>query len=273
MLEQLKYVNHLGEVIEFGRKGIFVNSNDLRDYEWTYDSSRSKAENFRRGVVTKTIPVVISAESKKKCIDIKNQIYEICEKDIIAEQKGRLYIDSYYLECYMFSSEKSNYLDSATTINISLKAVSDDGMWVCEETIEFRDGENGKLDGKAYEYDYEYDYSLADDNVESLSVGGFSKCDFVLTFYGPVADPYMTIDQHRYSMRGCVIEENESLVINSKDGTITLHTAEGDVNMFSKRDKENDIFKKISPGNHLVFWGANDFDLTLIYERGEPPWM
>lgn len=40
MLEQLKYVNHLGEVIEFGKKGTFANSNDLRDYEWTYDSSR-----------------------------------------------------------------------------------------------------------------------------------------------------------------------------------------------------------------------------------------
>ena len=44
MLEQLRYVNHLGEVIEFGKKGLFANSNDLRDYEWTYDSDRSRAE-------------------------------------------------------------------------------------------------------------------------------------------------------------------------------------------------------------------------------------
>ena len=57
MLEQLKYVNHLGEVIEFGKKGTFANSNDLRDYEWTYDSSRNRAENFRKGVVSKTIPI------------------------------------------------------------------------------------------------------------------------------------------------------------------------------------------------------------------------
>lgn len=65
MLEQLKYVNHLGEVIEFGKKGTFANSNDLRDYEWTYDSSRNRAENFRKGVVSKTIPIVISAANKK----------------------------------------------------------------------------------------------------------------------------------------------------------------------------------------------------------------
>ena len=33
MLEQLKYKNHQNEVFEFGKDGIFVEANELHDYE------------------------------------------------------------------------------------------------------------------------------------------------------------------------------------------------------------------------------------------------
>lgn len=273
MLEQLKYVNHLGEVVEFGKKGIFANSNDLRDYEWTYDSDRSRAENFRKGVVSKTIPVVISAESKKRCIDIKNRLYEVCEKDIIAEKKGRLYIGDYYLECYVFSSVKSNYLDTDTTVNISLKIVSDDSSWIREDVYRYIEDEKVPETGKGYEYDYEYDYSISDSNVSSLLIDDIKSCDFVLTFYGGAVDPYVEIDKHRYSVH-CTVSDDERLVINSKKGTVTLIKADGSTeNLFSKRNKESDAFQKIAPGKHIIFWGKCNFDLTIRHERGEPMWI
>lgn len=34
MLEKLIYKNHVGEVFDFGKDGIFVNASDLHDYEW-----------------------------------------------------------------------------------------------------------------------------------------------------------------------------------------------------------------------------------------------
>lgn len=272
MLEQLRYVNHLGETIEFGKKGIFANSNDLRNYEYTYDSSRNRAENFRKGVVTKTIPVVISSESKKKCINIKNRLYEVCEKDIIAEKKGRLYIGDYYLECYVFSSDKSNYLDSSTTINISLKVVSDSSAWVYEDMYRFEQEDN-LSDGRAYDYDYPCDYARLNDNIKPLKVDDMRDCDFILTFYGAVADPYIVIDHHRYGMIGCVVEDGERLMIDSRAGTITLYMTDGSTkNMFSKRNRESDVFQKIAPGKHIIFWGKCNFDLTIRHERGEPKW-
>ena len=272
MLEQLKYVNHLGETIEFGKKGIFANSNDLRNYEYTYDSSRNRAENFRKGVVTKTIPVVISAESKKKCINIKNRLYEVCEKDIIAEKKGRLYIGDYYLECYVFSSIESNYLDADTTMNISLKLVSDDSSWIREDVYRYIEDEQVHETGKRYDYDYEYDYSISDSNVSSLLLDDIRSCDFVLTFYGGVVDPYVEIDKHRYSVH-FTVGDGERLIINSKLGTVTLMKTDGSTeNLFSKRNKESDVFQKIAPGKHIIFWGKCNFDLTIRHERGEPKW-
>jgi hypothetical protein len=272
MLEQLRYVNHLGETIEFGKKGIFANSNDLRNYEYTYDSSRNRAENFRTGVVSKTIPVVISAESKKRCIDIKNRLYEVCEKDIIAEQKGKLYIGDYYLECYVFSSAKSNYLDTNTTMNLSLKIVADKGSWRKLETIKFLH-DNATDTGKGYDYDYEYDYSRGLDNRHRIDVDDIKSCDFRLRIIGPVIDPCIYIDNHRYSVN-CTVTSGELLVIDTVSDTITLVSANGyEHNMYRYRDRVYDVFQKIEPGYHTVSWNSKmDFELTLIHERGEPKW-
>lgn len=273
MLEQLKYVNHLGEVIEFGKKGLFSNSNDLRDYEWTYDSSRNRAENFRTGVVSKTIPVVISAESKKKCIDLKNRLYEVCEKDIIAEQKGKLYIGDYYLECYVYSSAKSNYLDTGTTINISLKVVADSIKWIKNEIHSYRYIPDTSTDGKGYEYDYDYDYAPMTDHIGKLSVDDMKSCDFILDIHNGAADPVIYLDSHCYSVK-CIVSAGEHLIVNTAKSTVTLVKANGDtVNMFRYRDKQSDVFKRIVPGDHRVMWnGSYDFDITIIHERGEPKW-
>ena len=273
MLEQLRYVNHLGETIEFGKKGIFANSNDLRNYEYAYDSSRNRAENFRTGVVSKTIPVVISAESKKKCIDLKNRLYEVCEKDIIAEQKGKLYIGDYHLECYVFSSAKSNYLDVATSMNLSLKVVTDGGRWMKEELHNYKHVPDKFIEGKGYEYCYEYDYNSISDNISKLEVDDFRNCDFVLSIHSGAVNPVIYVDNHYYSVR-CVVGDGDKIVINSAELTITLVKADGTrENMFRYRDKQSDVFEKISPGNHRVMWnGSFDFDLSVIHERGEPKW-
>lgn len=273
MLEQLRYVNHLGETIEFGKKGIFANSNDLRNYEYAYDSSRNRAENFRTGVVSKTIPVVISAESKKKCIDLKNRLYEVCEKDIIAEQKGKLYIGDYYLECYVFSSAKSNYLDVATSMNLSLKVVTDGGRWMKEELHNYKHVPDEFIEGKGYEYCYEYDYNSISDNISKLEVDDFRNCDFVLSIHSGAVNPVIYVDNHYYSVR-CVVGDGDKIVINSAELAITLVKADGtQENMFRYRDKQSDVFEKISSGNHRVMWnGSFDFDLSVIHERGEPKW-
>lgn len=88
----------------------------------------------------------------------------------------------------------------------------------------------------------------------------------------------MTVDEvadldHYYSVR-CVVGDGDKIVINSAELTITLVKADGtQENMFRYRDKQSDVFEKISPGNHRVMWnGSFDFDLSVIHERGEPKW-
>ena len=101
----------------------------------------------------------------------------------------------------------------------------------------------------------------------------FRNCDFVLSIHSGAVNPVIYVDNHYYSVR-CVVGDGDKIVINSAELTITLVKADGTrENMFRYRDKQSDVFEKISPGNHRVMWnGSFDFDLSVIHERGEPKW-
>ena len=103
MLDVFKYENHLGEVIQFGENGVFANSNDLRDYSWQYDSDKNKIENFRKGVVNKTIPIVIVAPTEEEGVEVRNKIFEVFEKDVVAEIPGKIIIGEYYMNAYIYA--------------------------------------------------------------------------------------------------------------------------------------------------------------------------
>ena len=48
MLESLKYKNHLGEIIDFGKDGLFVNASDLHDYAWAVTSKGKRIAALTR---------------------------------------------------------------------------------------------------------------------------------------------------------------------------------------------------------------------------------
>ena len=110
MIEQIKYINHLNEVIEFGKNGIFINYNTLRDYNWDITSANNKIASFKKGIVSKTIPVIIKCHSEEEGIEIRNRLFEVFEKDVLAKKNGRIIVSEYYLKCFITGSKKTKYL-------------------------------------------------------------------------------------------------------------------------------------------------------------------
>jgi hypothetical protein len=46
------------------------------------------------------------------------------------------------------------------------------------------------------------------------------------------------------------------------------------LNLFDYRDKDNDIFAYIEPGeNIVVYTGDFTFDITIVEQRSEPTWI
>jgi len=275
MLEQAKYVNHLGEVVEFGKNGILANENDLRNYAWLFDTGRRMAENFHKGVVPKTIPVVIVANSREERAAIKNTMYEVFEKDVAANKQGKLYIGDFYLECKIYGSDVSNYLNTDNTMNASLKLVSDTGDWYRNIMTPYKYAEQEvDASGHGYPYGYNYDYTASGGYTNTITNEYFDSGDFIMTIHGYAMNPEINIAGHSHKMN-CTVQKNEKLIINSIDKTIKLIKAnEIEVNMFSKRDRSSNIFEKIPSGTSSIYWNGDfDIDLEIRVERGEPLWM
>lgn len=273
MLEKLKYVNNQGEVFKFGVAGVYANENDLRDFAWSYDSDNNKIGGFTKNVTTKSLDVIICAETKQKCRQIKNQMYKVFEKDVLAEIPGKLYIGDYYLPCYIVESAKSDYLNSYR-MAVTLKIATEADTWLKDVTIELRPGEQTEdATGRGYNYGYEYDYSASSGNGLQAVQEGISSCDSLITIYGYAANPEIVINNHVYQLN-YTVQDDEQVTIDSRNKKITLTKKNGaTLNLFRYRNKTSDIFAKVPSGNINIYQNNNfDCDIVLLIERSEPEW-
>lgn len=274
MLERLKYKNHIGEVFESGAGGIYVNTNDLRNYEWAVTTKGNRITAMDYSVRTKTLPVIIACESEAEGIAVRNRLFEITEKDVLAMQHGQIIIGDYYFKCFVTKSEKSSYLTSKRSMALNLTLTSDYPYWVKETTFVFRkldDGGNvsAYLD---YCFDYPVDYTPTTGSRE-INNTGFVGSNFRMVIYGACVNPAVYINGHKYQVN-CTVAAGEYLTIDSIAKTVFLTAADGTViNEFNSRDRDSYIFEKIQAGNNSVLWeGDFGIDLTLLEERSEPKW-
>ena len=274
MLEKFNYVNHIGEELEFGKFPLFANYNDLRDFSWDVKSKNDKISGFSKGIVSKSIPIIIICSSDAEGLRMRNEIFEICEKDILANKPGKIVIGDYYLQCYITGSTKSEYLVSRRCLQIDLSIQTDSPEWVKESLYAFRSnsGGNGSFLDFAYDFPFDYQNSL---QIGEISNSGIIANNFKIVIYGAAINPSIFIGNHEYSVE-CEIGKSEYLSIDSVAKTIILTKENGDkINLFNNRNKDSYIFEKIPPGISKVS-AVNEglsYDITLLEERSEPKWI
>lgn len=273
MLEQLKYVNHRNEVFEFGRDGIFVDTNDLHDYEWEVTQKNNKISALEHTVRKKSLPIVIICETEEQGIAARNKLHEAVEKDALAMQHGRIIIGDYYFRCFVTKSEKKDYLLTKRHMLVTLTLTSDFPFWVKETTIPFSSVDNTSAGGFLdYSFDYPVDY-MADVQSTQLNNTGFVASNFRLIIYGACSNPTINIAGHAYQVN-CSVGSGEYLTIDSSTKKIYLTSKTGVVtNKFNDRNRDSYIFEKIPAGTNAVSWsGGFNFDVILLEERSEPKW-
>jgi len=279
VLEKIKFINHMNEEMVWGQNGIYANYNDLHDYSWSYTSDNNKISSFKKGIVTKTIPIVICCSSANEGVTLKNRLMELAEKDVQTLTHGKIIIGDYYLKCFIIGSTKGKYLIDKGYMEAKLKVVTDYPSWVKESTVSFRkDGSVvgqtpiGGGDGLDYNYDFPFDYTSSMTN-KTLNNTGYTETNFKLIIYGAAINPAIHIAGHTYQVN-CTIEEGEFLTIDSLEKTITLTKVDGTVeNKFNNRNRDSYIFEAIPAGDNSVVWDDDfGFDVILLEERSEPKW-
>lgn len=272
MLERFTYTNSYNETLEFGKDCLYVNENDLRDFAWNITSKNNKISSFKKGIVSKTIPVIIKCDSEAEGINLRNRLFEVFEKDVLVKQHGKIHIGDYYLRCFITGSKKTQYLIHKSYLLVSLIVQTDFPEWVKETTTTHKmsvaDSE-GFLD---FPYDFTYDFKNQFVNTNIINEG-FIPSNFVLKIEGYANNPTLIIGNHKYSVN-VTVGDGEYLTIDSANKTITLNKSGELVNCFKDRCKDSYIFEKIPPGESVVA-SSNEqlkFTLTLLEERSEPKW-
>lgn len=274
MLEQLKYKNHMNEVFEFGKDGIFVDMNDLHDYEWTVTKKGNRIASLDRAISKRKLPITIICDTEEQGIAARNKLLEVTEKDVLALQHGQVILGGYYFRCFVTKSEKSNYLTTKRYMTVTLTLTSDFPYWVKEETFVFRklgeDGESSQdLD---FYFDYPFDYFSGMSNKD-LNNTGFVGTNFRMIIYGACNNPAVYVSGHLYQVN-CEVGANEYLTIDSVAKKVYITANDGTVtNVFNLRNRNSYIFEKIQPGQNTVTWdGDFGIDVILLEERSEPKW-
>ena len=275
MLEKLTYINHLNELFECGDGSDYlVEQNDLHDFAWEVTSKNNRVSALRRGVTTKTLTILIVCKDKEEGYAKRNELFEFCEKDVLALQHGKIVIGDYYLKCFITGSKKEAYYYSKRYMKVTMTVTTDFPNWVKENAFSFNYGSGGSA-GKDLDFnrDFPSDYTS---NLLGKTVNntGLSGSNFLLSISGPCINPVVTIAGHEYHVEVSVQRE-ELLEINSIEKTVILTKADGTKqNCFNLRDRDSYIFEKIPEGTSAVSSSAHfRFDLTVFDERSEPKWI
>ncbi len=275
MLENFIFENHLGQRFEGLANGVYLNSNDLRDYHWSYDTINSRISRFYRATTNRKLPLTVICKTDDEAVKVKNRLMEIAEVDIEAMLPGKIIVGDYYTNGYITASVKSNYNIKKRFCKIELTLTSDNPMWYREEMYSFSPNGTGGSDAKTPEYpwDYKWEYAfpLSANRIVCNSVRDNA---FIMKIYGEITNPAIVIGGHLYEVNGTV-KAGETLLINNLTKTITLTKATGEKeNWFDLRNRSSYIFEPIPPGQHIVTKnGTFGVDLTVIEKRSEPKWI
>lgn len=273
MFERVKYQNHLGQVFDFGVDGIFLNYNDLRDYEWEPQIQGNRITKFKRGITQKTLPIVIIKNTEDEAIAAMNRLFEVAEQDVIALKVGKIIIGDYYFTGYIHKKQNAEWLRAPEFFKTTLTLTSEFPFWVSERKFELRKLPNpDSFDNLEYPYDYPYDY-YGGSGSQMIVNNYFAPVDFRMIIYGAVVNPSVNIGGHSYKVN-TTVQAGEYLTIDSTTKTIVLTKNNGEkFNKYDNRDRTSYIFEQIPSGASNVSW-IGDFavDITTLEARSEPKW-
>lgn len=280
IIKNIYYVSSTGEKVNLMEWPYKLQTGDFFDYEWDYEAvtnpAGGKIYGFKKAISKRSMTLSIGARDWASYADAINHLHRVTEADVLTLSPGRLYVEKSYLTGYVVSSNKTEWEPGYTALDNDLTFVTEYPFWCTESTYMLyvnrfpEDVEDYPfLD---YPHDYPYDYYIYQANMPLVN-SHYAPTDFEMTFYGPCSHPYIYVGGNMYLVNA-VANDNERIVINSKSRTVVLVESKGArINLFSKRGKEHDIFKKIPKGDNQVQWGGLfDVVVTLFKERSEPEW-
>lgn len=132
-MDKVFYYNRNGVMrLTFGESPYFIDSTDLKNWTWGYDSQFNRYRNFRRNKESFQFAVILLTRNKAD----RDALCEIFEDDVLAGEPGYLMCRGWKLPCFITEAEH-NYYREEIEWRIVFNAVSETSTWVRETTTTY----------------------------------------------------------------------------------------------------------------------------------------
>lgn len=280
-MSRIAYENSNGEVIDLNSGNFLCDEKTLRTFKWDYTfnplpSDRgASVDSFYRGENTFELSLIAWSESYEHTAQLLNNLSNAIEYDVRMRTAGKLWLDNYYIECYIVGGSVNKYFrnKSACSKRYTVLPV---GMYWCYETktnFPIGSGVQTSQGIKKYNLRYPYKYGIGYSSQTIYNDSEKWETPSIITIYGPITNPSLLIAGNVYAVY-TTIGSNERIVIDQKMKKIYKIGPTGTKsNLYPYRDKTHNIFEYIPSGNvDVVYSGDFGFDITLIHQRSEPIW-
>lgn len=270
----IRYVNSEGVEVILNKEPYKVLVSDLTDYDNVEIESNGKIAGFVKEITERKLNIDIISSSKETTQELCNKLNAVFEKDIYNDVAGKIYINDYYMRCFIKSCKKSKR-GNGVIRSYEYTLITDYPFWVKEttyqylaeppEAVKYTDLEAGIM---FPEFPFDFAPVRGEKILENPS---FTDSNFIMTIYGFAESPQVSIAGHPYRVETTVYE-GERLVIDSKKGTVKKIGRLGEVvDCYNARQKDYSVFQKIPSGLNVFQWsGGFGIDITLFDERSEP---
>lgn len=272
----IRYVNSEGAEVILNKEPYKVLMSDLTDYDSVEVERNGKIACFTKEITERDLNIDIISNSKEATQELCNKLNEVFEKDIYNDVAGKIYINDYYMRCFIKSCKKSKR-GNGVIRSYEYTLITDYPFWIKETPYQYlpenpiSGGDSILTEGVMFP-EFQFDFFRAKGD-EILYNPSFADSNFILAIYGFVENPQIAIVGHPYRVE-TTIYEGERLVIDSLTHTVQKIGRLGEItNLYNARDKHYSVFKKIPPGMNTFQWsGGFGVDITLFDERSEPKW-
>lgn len=277
---RIYYKNSRNETVDFLSNKIAIQEIEtLFKFAWEYSSVDSaefggKIDDIYKDTEEKEFTLSIFADNEEDFDAVCAQILSVFEYDVRMKQLGKLYVGDYYIECYVISSEYTEFEDLMYATDKKFSIVIPYPAWIKESKYDFESMDVSENETDLdYPYNYLYDYSN-ELRQKKIINGNFVPSNFEIIIEGPCIDPMVSIGGQIYEVE-TELENGEYLVINSMKKKLYKVLENGtQETQFSFRNRDHYIYEKIPEGANNVIWNSDfKFTVRILEERSEPRWI
>ena len=277
MFEKIYYVNHLNEKVDLYSGNYTIQSVDsFTSHSIGYDSvvvnDIERIKNFKKELPLYKMVLKIEGSGDISHQEACNNICDVFNLDIVGEIPGKLFVNEYYLSCYVIEKKTERMCAGVDSSIHEFQVLGTYPYWMSDTHHSFNASEISSTTNKRYPGRYGYRYA---NGMSSTYLVNPSNTDshFKMIIGGPVVNPSVTIGANTYLVY-ITLNDGEQLEIDSAAGTVYKITKYGGrVNAFHNRQKSKTFFNKIASGIQDVKIPLGvSVNLTLFEERSEPKW-